>query len=215
MRFVVKNVNVLPTSIVITDMIHGGKESRSILPGQTVEIEFSIFRAGLTNWSFAIDTRSQSFLVFWQAFSFVPSKSQELELEQGVSSEDLAGFATEEEALAASDETSSSEWTEQALDENESDAPERPERFDAFGAERDSEWGAESGEELTESLDEAEDPEAEDVGQNEHANTRAHPTSRHTRLGRPSTARMVLACDGSRPRAPRWAGRRRRWSPSR
>lgn len=77
------------------------------------------------------------------------AEAQYEEFEEG---EDYAGLATEAEALASEDETISGEWTEQPANEEELDAPDR---FDAFGDERDSEWGAESSEEAWEAEYEA------------------------------------------------------------
>ena len=123
-RFVVKNQNVLPTSVVITDDKNGGKQTRSLLPGQTAEMEFSMFGAGVRDWQFSVGTNSQAFVVFWQAYSFVPEPREH--------------------------------WAHETADESGRD---ESGRFDAFGDGRDSEWGAESSEELAPSLDEDEAPQ--------------------------------------------------------
>lgn len=71
--------------------------------------------------------------------------------------EDYAGLATEAEALASGDDALAGEWTERSAREEE--GSNTPERLDAFGDERDSEWGAESSEEEQWQEDSFEDAE--------------------------------------------------------
>jgi len=68
---------------------------------------------------------------------------------EALAERDLAELETEAEASGYEDET---------FAEDESENEDTPQRFDAFGDERDSEWGAESSEELLQSPDQNEAP---------------------------------------------------------
>lgn len=74
-RFVLRNENILPTTVTITDTKHGGKHSQILLPGTTAEMEFAV--AGAVgkhgqpyHWTFNVDSDSDAFVVSWQALSY-------------------------------------------------------------------------------------------------------------------------------------------------
>jgi hypothetical protein len=68
MTFVLKNTNILGASIKITDHL-GVSHSQLLLPGQTVQMEFAIFRGEPVGWTFTVTTDSDAFVVAWQLWS--------------------------------------------------------------------------------------------------------------------------------------------------
>ena len=68
MHFVLKNQNVLGTTITIEAM-SGEKHSVLILPQTTVDMSFSMFGPEPRTWTFSVDTDSDAFVVSWALFS--------------------------------------------------------------------------------------------------------------------------------------------------
>jgi hypothetical protein len=80
-RFVVRNQNILPTTLTITDTKHGGKHSQLLLPGTTAEMEFAVGGAvgkhgQPYHWTFNADSDSDAFIVSWQALSYARPDGQ-------------------------------------------------------------------------------------------------------------------------------------------
>ncbi len=152
--FVVTNRNDRPASIGIIDLLTQPKvrQSQTIPPGQTVQLEFRAPREGLINeWPFILEYTAPGdspMDLFWEAWSHVPPTSNEYEFETNETHEYLQRAADEGEELAATDVAGHGEWTEL----------EAPGRFDALGDQRDTEWNSESSEDLSDSFDEDESP---------------------------------------------------------
>jgi peptidoglycan hydrolase-like protein with peptidoglycan-binding domain len=74
MNFVIRNLNVLGTTISITDNF-GQTQSRIIPPFGTINLLFTAFGCEPMGWSFRISTSSDAFLVGWQLCStWVPGE---------------------------------------------------------------------------------------------------------------------------------------------
>ncbi|MCQ3975932.1 MAG: hypothetical protein DPW09_21060 [Anaerolineae bacterium] len=68
MHFILRNLNVLGTTIRITDHT-GQSDARIILPMGTTDMTFAIFGAEPMGWKFDIRTESDTFLVQWKLYS--------------------------------------------------------------------------------------------------------------------------------------------------
>ena len=74
MHFLVKNVNVLGTTLTITATNDGESHSAIILPQATADLNFSLFGAEPIDWQFQIETDSDAFIVTWCLYStWVPT----------------------------------------------------------------------------------------------------------------------------------------------
>lgn len=68
MRYQVKNINVLGTTITI-DSNRDGSRSLIIPPLATIDIKFAVFGTEPIGWQFDISTDSDAFIVTWKLFS--------------------------------------------------------------------------------------------------------------------------------------------------
>lgn len=68
MNFVIKNVNVLGTTITIRDHF-GQSQSRIIPPLAETQLLFTAFGCEPMSWRFSISTNSDAFIVGWSLFS--------------------------------------------------------------------------------------------------------------------------------------------------
>lgn len=74
-HFAITNINVVGTTIEISEAL--GEANRAlILPGQTVDLNFSRFGDEPMDWSFDISTQSDAFMVTYCLYStWVPTTS--------------------------------------------------------------------------------------------------------------------------------------------
>ena len=68
MKFEVKNINVLGTTLTIASN-YGGSQSKIIPPFSTIEFSFDCFRNEPMTWNFDISTNSDAFIVTWVLYS--------------------------------------------------------------------------------------------------------------------------------------------------
>lgn len=68
MNFVLKNLNVLGTTISIASNL-GGAKSANLLPQVPQELEFDCFGSEPMSWHFDITTESDAFLVGWELYA--------------------------------------------------------------------------------------------------------------------------------------------------
>lgn len=68
MKFEVKNINVLGTTLTI-DSNYGGSQSKIIAPLATMEFTFTCFGNEPMTWQFDVSTNSDAFIVTWVLYS--------------------------------------------------------------------------------------------------------------------------------------------------
>ncbi len=68
MRFKIKNINVLGTSVRIKPQ-WGDTQSSLILPLSTIDLVFTLFGNEPMSWIFDIETESDVFMVTWELYS--------------------------------------------------------------------------------------------------------------------------------------------------
>lgn len=67
-KFMVKNVNVLGTTLTISTN-HGDPISKIILPQSTASFQFYVFGEEPTPWNVSVSTNSDAFIVAWTLYS--------------------------------------------------------------------------------------------------------------------------------------------------
>jgi hypothetical protein len=69
MEFTITNLNILGTTITMTDTKWGDTKQAIIPPGGAADFQFNAFGAEPISWGFDVSTQSDVFYVLWELYS--------------------------------------------------------------------------------------------------------------------------------------------------